>query len=76
MKKVPVIPTKPVESSAIKAIGHDPVTNTLRVEFQSGGVYDYHGVPAEKHSNFIGAESIGKHFLQHIRGAHEYTRIR
>lgn len=66
---------KSVKSSSIKAIGHDPATNTLRVEFGSGATHDYEGVSAEKHAELIAAPSVGKHFHAHIRNAHANKRV-
>ena len=63
-----------VESTNIKAIGHDPATNTLRVEFRNGGVYDYSNISPEKHASFLTAASKGKHFHRHIRGL-EHTKV-
>lgn len=65
----------PVESSNIKAIGHDPATNVLRVQFRSGATHDYHGVTREQHQALIGADSIGGHFHRHIRQQHPNTRL-
>jgi hypothetical protein len=66
----------PVNSSGIAAIGHDPVTNTLRVQFTSGATYEYAGVSAEHHTNLIGAKSIGQHFQTHIRcGGFKHTKV-
>lgn len=56
-----------VESSAIKAIGHHPETKTLRVEFVSGGVYDYPDVTVEDHQAILDSESKGRHIAKHIR---------
>lgn len=65
----PNIVLHPVESSQVKAIGHDPATNTLAVQFTHGlgSIYHYPGVTAEQHQAFVGAKSIGKHFGQHIK---------
>lgn len=52
---------EPVESSAIRSIGHDPQTNTLEVEFASGHVYIYSDVSAEQFTDFLSAGSKGKH---------------
>ena len=65
----------PVQSSNIRSIGHDPLTNTLEVEFVNGGVYQYDGVPAEKHSALVGAESIGRHLHQHIKQNHAARKL-
>lgn len=66
---------KPVTSSQIKEVGYDPQTLTLGIRFNSGGLHHYAGVTPEKHAEFIGAESIGKHFGAQIRGKYEHTRI-
>ena len=64
----------PVKSSNIASIGHDPETNTLEVEFKGGGVYQYHGVDADKHAALLGAKSIGGHFHANIRNSHKFTQ--
>lgn len=65
----PSIALTPVKSSQVKAVGHDPATNTLAVQFAHGlgSIYHYPNVTAEQHAEFVGAESIGKHFGQHIK---------
>lgn len=60
-----------VESSNIKAVGYDPATKRLRVEFGSGSTYEYSGVSATTHEGLVGAESVGKYFHRHVRGAHK-----
>ena len=46
-KSNPVIALSPVKSSQIAAIGHDPITNTMAIQFASktgaGSVYHYEG---------------------------------
>jgi hypothetical protein len=66
---------QPVESSNLAEVGHDPATNTLRVKFKNGNVYDFHNVTAEKHQALMDAESKGKHFMTHIRHHHEFRRV-
>jgi len=61
---------KPVDSSNITEIGHDPSTKKLRVRFKNGGLYEYDDVPAEAHGAFVNAESVGSHFARHIRGGY------
>lgn len=60
---------KPVKSSSLAAIGHDPATNTLSVKFKSGETYTYADVSADHHAKLMSAESIGSHFQKNIRGA-------
>jgi hypothetical protein len=56
-----------VDSGAIDAIGHDPQTNTLAVQFKSGHTYHFEDVSAEEHEALANADSIGAHFARHIR---------
>jgi len=66
----------PVESSNIKAVGYDPESQVMRVEFHSGGVYDHHKVSPEVHDAILKASSHGKHYNLHIRGVHTSTKIK
>lgn len=64
----PAIPLTPVKSNQVKAIGYDASTQTLAVQFTrgAGAIYHYPNVTPEAHAAFVGSESIGKHFGQHI----------
>lgn len=75
------IPMTPVASSQIHAIGHDPATNTLAIQFKgkdggAGSIYHYENVTPHQHAEFMAATSIGAHFGQHFKknAAHPYTR--
>lgn len=65
------IALNPVESSQIEAIGHDPETNTLAIQFKSktglGSIYHYQNFSAELFRDFRGAESIGSYFGKVIK---------
>ncbi|MFM0405291.1 KTSC domain-containing protein [Paraburkholderia dipogonis] len=59
-----------VESSQIGAIGHDPLTNTLAMQFKAkkdAPVYHYANVDAAMFEALKTAESVGKHFAAHIK---------
>ena len=58
-----------VSSSQIKAIGYSEEHQTLAVQFNhgAGALYQYPNVSKEAHAAFVGAESMGKHFGQHIQ---------
>lgn len=60
---------KPVKSGSIAAVGHDPKTGILSVQFHSGQTYHYEGVSAADAAKLHGAESVGRHFMQNIRGS-------
>lgn len=61
----------PVKSSNLAAVGYDPSTQTLEVEFSSGKVYSYAGVPADVAAAMTEAESVGSYFAKNIRGQYE-----
>ena len=67
----------PVSSSQIAAIGHDPATNTLAIQFKKksgpGSVYHYANVAPELFAQFVAADSKGTFFGAHIKNnAKEY----
>jgi hypothetical protein len=68
------IDLKPVKSSNLAAIGYDPATKRMAVNFKSGGTHVYHDVGQEHFDAFADAESVGKHFHSHIRNAFKSTK--
>lgn len=72
-KKHPVIALQSVTSSQIHAIGHDPETNTMAIQFKSksgaGSTYHYANVTPEHFSDFQNSKSIGSHFIKHFKPA-------
>lgn len=67
------IPLTPVTSSQIHAIGHDPETNTLAIQFKAkageGSIYHYSNFTEQHFEEFKAAESIGSHFKRVIKPA-------
>jgi hypothetical protein len=64
---------RPVTSSNVSAIGWED--GDMEVEFISGHVYTYHGVPESEYQALLGADSIGKH-LGAIRGKYQSSRLK
>lgn len=62
-----MVELKPVTSSNIKAIGHDPETKEIHVQFHSGATHAYEDCCGETYAKLIGAKSIGSHFHAHVR---------
>jgi hypothetical protein len=56
-----------VESSTIKALGYEPSSRTLAIEFTSGHVYHYSGISQHQFDALMAAPSKGKHFTAMIR---------
>lgn len=58
---------KDVQSSVISHIGYEPEKRELTVRFHNGTFHTYEDVSSEEYSNFLGAESLGKHFNENFR---------
>lgn len=64
-----------VSSSNILSIGYDAATETLRVEFQSGAVYEYKALPQAVYDELMHAGSHGTYFNRNIRNSYAYEKI-
>ena len=63
-----------VQSSDLRAVDYD-WGGTLTVEFHSGGVYEYYGVPPSEYAALLNASSHGKFFHARIKNRYRYRRI-
>jgi len=72
MERTPVVRDK---ASHVKSIGFDAASSTLEIEFSSGAIYDYAGVPQSLYDEFVKADSLGSFVATRIRGAFEYKRL-
>jgi hypothetical protein len=66
---------KRISSSKIRAIGYDPKTQTLEVEFNDGRVMAYSGVSQEVHRRFMAAPSPVSFFEDKIEEDYKGQRI-
>lgn len=66
---------QPVSSTDIRSIGYEPESKILEIEFHSGGIYQYFGVPASVYQGLMSAASHGKYFHQHVKNVYEYVKI-
>ena len=64
-----------VSSSNVKSVGYDGQTNTLEVEFHSGHVYQYYGVPERVYDEMMRAPSKGQFLHLEVRNGYPYSRI-
>lgn len=64
-----------VTSSNIDAVGYDPDTKVLQVDFKSGTSYQYEGVPANLAQAMIVAPSVGQFFYSSVKYAYPYTKV-
>jgi len=72
---VPVVERVELQSRSIKATAYDPARALLEVEFHSGVIYRYGGVPARVYQEFLAAESHGRYFNENIRNRYLTVKI-
>ncbi len=65
----------PCKSSQVQSFGYDAATKTLQLAFNSGGIYQYHDVPAETFAAMQSCESVGKFLGAEIKNKFKFTRI-
>lgn len=65
-----------VSSSNLQSVGFDKINNILRIQFLSGGLYDYLDIPFTLYEGLMNAESKGKYFDTHIKkGGYHFNKI-
>jgi len=65
----------PVESSFIRGVGYDPVSETLEIELANGRIYQYFEVAPAVYEAMLEAESKGRYFNENISGVYPYGRV-
>ena len=65
----------PVASTNVSSIGYDANTETLEVQFLSGRVYQYYGVPDNVHERMMGASSKGQFLNYYVKNLFPYSRV-
>lgn len=63
----------PVTSSVLASVGH--AHGMLEVEFRSGAVYRYFGVPEYVYIHLLNADSQGAYFNENIRDTYDHERV-
>jgi len=66
----------PVSSSNLHSVGYDSTTETLEIEFHSGGIYQYFGVPSSIHDALMSASSLGGYFAANIKNNYRWQKMR
>lgn len=70
-----IVNKQTVSSSAVVSIGYDRRTETLEIEFGSGRVYQYYGVPDNLHKEIMQTPSKGQFFNIHIKDRFSFSRV-
>lgn len=63
-----------VNSSNISQVGYDDETKELHVEFSSGGLYVYSGVPREVFEGLISSSSPGSYLHRQVKDVYSARR--
>ena len=64
-----------VVSSSIRSVGFDSGSRVLEIEFCTGGVYQFRGVPADVYDELLSAPSIAKYFQHRIKESYDLERV-
>lgn len=64
-----------VASSNIASIGYDAPSQILEVEFLSGTIYQYYGVPENMYEQLMQESSKGRFLNTYIKNAYGYSRV-
>jgi hypothetical protein len=64
-----------IQSSDLRSVGYDSANQTLEIEFNSNGIYQYYGVPASVYQGLMGAASHGQYFHAHIKDIYRYSKV-
>jgi hypothetical protein len=63
-------------STAIRRMHYDPLEKVLEVEFTTGAVYEYFGVPQTVYEDFRSSGARGRFFAFHFRDKFPYRKKR
>lgn len=62
-----IVERQPVKSRILRSVGYDDTTKILEIEFQTGLVYQYSGVPPKVYKDLMHSNEIGKYFSDKVR---------
>jgi hypothetical protein len=63
-------------SGNIRSVGYDVDRGILEVEFHSGSIYQYSGVPEHEYKGLVSASSKGRYLNTHIKDRYTYIKVR
>jgi hypothetical protein len=66
---------KPVKSSFLHSVDHDPDSKTLIVVFKKGDLYTYDGVSVELFAKMMAHERPSAVFIDEIRDCYPATKV-
>lgn len=69
-----IVATPTPQSSNIDQVDFDPLTDTMTVLFVTGETYEYYGVSRDVYDSLVTAPSVGKFFMQNIKGNFDFAK--
>ena len=66
---------KSVSSSNLASVGYDEPTQTLEIEFNHGGIYQYYNVTESVYNDLMNAGSVGSYFSHNIKNVYPTQKI-
>lgn len=63
-----------VQSSNVRAVGYDPASRLMRVEFSNGSTYEYDDVSGGDFDSIVSSDSIGRS-LRSVTMGRSYKRV-
>lgn len=60
-----------VRSSAMRAIGYDPITHRMKIRFEQGHTYDFCAVPQHIFDGLLNAGSKETYYNDYIRDRYQ-----
>lgn len=64
-----------VKSDIIKAVGYDPATLALEVEFPDGSVHVHSKVPPKVYKEFMKAKPVGYYYFKKVRDQYSSREV-
>ena len=58
---------QPVKSRILRSVGYDESSKILEIEFQTGLIYEYSGVPSKVYKDLMSSDAMGKYFSEKVR---------
>lgn len=72
---MPMPEMQPVSSSNVAAVGYDPDSQTVYVQFLDGSTYGYKGVPEHEFENLRTASSVGSYLNRNYKNVYPYEQV-
>ncbi|MDD1702513.1 MAG: KTSC domain-containing protein [Methanoregula sp.] len=66
---------QPVQSCILRSVGYDDSMKNMEIEFHSGLVYQYSGVPTKVYTDLMSSSAVGKFFSDKIRNRFRAKQI-